>query len=493
MVLLSDSLADPLSSLHLIERRLLIAGVIGLLFAIVAGYALATMHARRIRRLERAAERIAGGAFDEPVVDTGHDELGELAAAFERMRVRLEMLDRARREFIANASHELRTPLFSLAGFLELMADEELDEATRQEFLETMREQVDRLAKLATDLLDLSRLDAGRMRVEHEPVDLGTVAQLVAEEFAAVAERKDHRLEVVVDGRPIARADELRVLQVCRALVDNALVHTPPGSKVTLRAYADREHAYLEVEDDGPGVPAEHVPHVFDRFYRAEGGVASGSGLGLAIARELVTFMDGEVELESEPGRTVVTGRARRRADIGGSPTGRRARFHVKTSRRYPAPMRPAALAVVALVAAALGATAVLLVGSLAGWIGEGEGASTVVVETAPAETGAVQTQSPLLGNGFDPAKIYAGRSGGVVTIYSFFSSGQRSQGSGFVVSDEGHVLTNSHVVTDAGEGKAVHGASRVYVALCRRRPHSRRDRRLGPVQRHRRRQDRST
>ena len=315
VVMLSDSLADPLSSLHLIERRLLIAGLIGLMLAVVAGYALATVHARRIRRLERAAERIAGGAFDEPVVDTGRDELGELAAAFERMRVRLEMLDRARREFIANASHELRTPLFSLGGFLELMADEDLDDATRQEFLDTMREQVDRLAKLATDLLDLSRLDAGRMRVEHEPVDLGSVAQLVAAEFGAVAERKDHLLEVAVDGRPIARGDELRVLQVSRALVDNALVHTPPGSRVTLRAFADREHAYLEVEDDGPGVPAEDVPHVFDRFYRAEGGVASGSGLGLAIARELATFMDGEVELESEPGRTVV------RFVLGAAPT----------------------------------------------------------------------------------------------------------------------------------------------------------------------------
>jgi signal transduction histidine kinase len=315
VVMLSDSLADPLASLHLIERRLLIAGLIGLLLAIVAGYALATMHARRIMRLERAAERIAGGSFDEPVVDTGHDELAELAAAFERMRVRLEKLDRARREFIANASHELRTPLFSLAGFLELMADEELDEATRQEFLETMREQVDRLAKLATDLLDLSRLDAGRMRVEHEPVDLGIVAQLVAEEFAPVAERRDHPLEIAVAGSPIARGDELRVLQVCRALVDNALVHTPAGSKVTLRAYADREHAYLEVEDDGPGIPAEHAPHVFDRFYRAEGGIASGSGLGLAIARELVSVMNGEVELESEPGRTVV------RVVLGAAPT----------------------------------------------------------------------------------------------------------------------------------------------------------------------------
>ena len=315
VILLSDSLADPLSSLAFVERQLLLAGLIGLLFAAVVGYAAAAKHARRIARLERAAERIAGGRLDEPVVDTGHDELGELAVAFERMRVRLENLDRARSEFIANASHELRTPLFSLGGFLELMADEELDEKTRREFLESMREQVDRLAKLATDLLDLSRLDAGRMRVEHEPVDLGEVAHVVAEEFRVLAKQRGHPVEVVVEGRPIARADELRMLQVCRALLDNALVHTPEGTRVTLRAHADREHAYLEVQDEGPGVPPVHTPHVFDRFYRAEGGVASGSGLGLAIARELVSVMDGEVVLESRPGRTVV------RVVLGAAPT----------------------------------------------------------------------------------------------------------------------------------------------------------------------------
>ena len=315
VILLSASLTDPLSSLDLLQRRLLIAGVIGLIFAIVVGYALAAMHARRIRRLERAAERIAGGRFDEPVVDKGNDELGQLADAFERMRVRLEKLDRARSEFIANASHELRTPLFSLGGFLELMADEDVDEATRREFLETMGEQVERLAKLATDLLDLSRLDAGQIRVEHEPVDLGEVVQAVAEEFRGVAERLRHPIEVVVEGLPVARADELRVLQVARALADNAFVHTPEGTRITLRAYADREHAYLEVEDEGPGVPAEHTPHVFDRFYRAGGGIASGSGLGLAIARELVTVMNGAVLLESQPGRTVV------RVVLGAAPT----------------------------------------------------------------------------------------------------------------------------------------------------------------------------
>src|SRR5207253_4951697 len=126
--------------------------------------------AGRIRRLERAADRIAAGDFEQPVVDQGRDEVGQLAAAFERMRRQLAQLDDARRAFIANASHELRTPIFSLGGFLELLRDEELDEATRREFVVVMAEQVERLRKLAIDLLDLSRLDAGALRLEPEVV-----------------------------------------------------------------------------------------------------------------------------------------------------------------------------------------------------------------------------------------------------------------------------------------------------------------------------------
>ena len=389
------------------------------------------------------------------------------------MRQRLENLDRARSEFIANASHELRTPLFSLGGFLELMADEELDEQTRREFLETMREQVDRLAKLATDLLDLSRLDAGRMSVEHEPVDLGEVAQVVAEEFRVVAEQRGHPVEVVVEGRPVARADELRVLQVIRALLDNALVHTPPGTHVTLRAHADREHAYLEVEDDGPGVPSEHAPHVFDRFYRAEGGVASGSGLGLAIARELVSVMGGDVVLESQPGRTVVRvvlgaaptsvagarsarvrfhvktraaatvrrhayrrprgGRTRRRrARRGGRARGRRRRRLDRRRRRHPhrrpvrrSPRRPARRRPRR---------------PRRRW----SGTASIPPRSTPAARRESSRSTPTSANG------------------------QRSQGSGFVVSDDGHVLTNSHVVTNAGaSASTVRAASRVYVVFA--------------------------
>ena len=306
VLLLSAPLGESLASVDLVERRLLVAGAIALAVAAALGYAAAWLFVRRLRRLERAADRIAGGRFDEPVGDGGADELGQLATAFERMRERLGRLDHARREFIANASHELRTPLFSLSGFLELLADEELDEATRAEFVTTARQQVERLTKLATDLLDLSRLDAGRLDVAREPVDLRSVADALVEEFRPLA---GGRMLEVVDGTPVpARGDEGRILQIGRILLENARVHTPAKSPVRIGTRAAGGRAQLWVEDEGPGIPAEHLPHVFDRFYRVDdGAMASGSGLGLAIARELAALMDGELSVESRPGRTAFT------------------------------------------------------------------------------------------------------------------------------------------------------------------------------------------
>jgi signal transduction histidine kinase len=298
---------DPveLGSIRLVERRVLLAAGVALLIALLLGYLGARMFARRIRRLERAADRIANGRFDEPVVDAGGGELGALAAAFERMRVRLAHLDDARREFVANASHELRTPLFSLAGFLELFDDEDLDEPTRREFLASMREQVDRLTKLASDLLDLTRLDSGRLTVAREPVDLASLAADLAEEFGPLAASSGHRLSVTTSGAVSADADELRVLQLGRILVENALMHTPPATAVEVRALERDGHAVLEVEDEGRGIREDQQEQLFERFFRLDGTRASGSGLGLAIAKQLAELMEGAIELESRPGRTV--------------------------------------------------------------------------------------------------------------------------------------------------------------------------------------------
>jgi signal transduction histidine kinase len=307
VLLLSSPLHDQFQAVAVARRRVLLAGALGALLAVALGYAGSSLFTRRIRRLEAAADRIAAGDFEEPVVDHASDELGQLARTFERMRLRLASLDRARGEFIANASHELRTPLFSLGGFLELLDDPELDQATREEFLAQMREQVDRLTKLATDLLDLSRLDAGRLSVEVDAVDLAEAADELCTEFGPRARAAEHELRNDPGGVVLARGDAERILQIGRILVENALLHTPPGTTVRLGAAADGGRALLSVADDGPGIPPDARRQVFERFFRLDGTRASGSGLGLAIARELAELMGGRILLEDDRGWTRFT------------------------------------------------------------------------------------------------------------------------------------------------------------------------------------------
>ena len=179
----STDLADVEDNVALIRRQILIAGAIALVAALGAGYLVAGAHARRLRRLEAAAEKVADGDFTTPIPVDSNDEVGQLAMTFNEMQKRLAVLDSARKEFIANASHELRTPIFSLSGFIELLAEEDPDPEARAEFVAQMREQVDRLTKLTVDLLDLSKLDADALQIRRERVDLATVARRVVAEF----------------------------------------------------------------------------------------------------------------------------------------------------------------------------------------------------------------------------------------------------------------------------------------------------------------------
>ena len=163
VVVLSDSLEDVEGNVSLIRRQILYSGAVALAIAILAGYLVARALSLRVKRLEQAARKVASGDFSAPIRADSDDELGQLATAFDDMQNQLARLDRARKQFIASASHELRTPIFSLGGFLELLADEELDEDTRRQFLEQIRGQVERMRNLATELLDLSRLESGAL------------------------------------------------------------------------------------------------------------------------------------------------------------------------------------------------------------------------------------------------------------------------------------------------------------------------------------------
>jgi signal transduction histidine kinase len=222
------------------------------------------------------------------------------------MQRRLAELDSARKQFIANASHELRTPIFSLGGFVELLEEEDPSPEERAEFVHTMREQIARLTKLTADLLDLSQLDAGAVAMKSSSVDLGSLAREVAREFGPRADRRGSRLELRTPDMPvIASADPDRVRQVIRILLDNALTHTPEGTKVTVTTYSVNRRAELTVSDDGPGIPRRVHSRIFERFYTADS--AGGSGLGLAIARELAQRMQGRVAIASSKRFTAFT------------------------------------------------------------------------------------------------------------------------------------------------------------------------------------------
>jgi signal transduction histidine kinase len=304
-VLYAVPLEDVSSAVRLVRSRELLGVVVGLLLALGLGLALAEALARRLRHLQTGVERIASGRFDEPVVDHGADEIGDLARTFDQMRRQLAQLDHSRSEFISNASHELRTPLTSLGGYLELVDEGGLEPEVRDEFLREMRRQVDRLTKLAADLLDLSRLDAGGTAIAREPVDLAAAVADVMHESDPVARRSGTVLDLEQAPALWALGDELRVRQVVRALVDNALRHTPRGTHVTVSCQLEGERAVIRVWDDGPGIPPGDQEQVFERFWRGPGAAASGSGLGLAIARELASRMGGSLTVRSRPGSTV--------------------------------------------------------------------------------------------------------------------------------------------------------------------------------------------
>jgi signal transduction histidine kinase len=306
VAVLSRDFGDASHAVRLVRGRLLIASAVALLVALIGGWLVASRSARRVTRLERAARRVAAGQKVEPLPVEADDELGRLTRAFNEMQEQLARVDSARREFIANASHELRTPIFSLGGFVELLQDEQLDEATRSEFLQTMSEQIERLQKLAVDLLDLSRLDAGSLDVEAERVDLGELAGAVAAEFKPALSSHRTELRLRIADRPIeAVGDRERVIQIMRILLDNALRHTPEGTPVTVIAARQNGVAELTVRDKGPGVAPADQRQVFERFYTVD--TARGSGLGLAIARELAQRMDGHITLKSRPGVTAFT------------------------------------------------------------------------------------------------------------------------------------------------------------------------------------------
>jgi signal transduction histidine kinase len=302
-----------LATLDSVRGTLFFTGLIALLVSLVVGVLAARRMTTPLARLRRAASRLSHGELDERAPRTEIVEIDDLSQQFnvmaDRLSESLRMLEADRdrlREFVADVSHELRTPIAALRAFTELQRDGQVDEATRREFLGRSSEQISRLEWLSTNLLDLSRIDAGIFPLDIRPGDLRDPIRSVVEAHAELAEQRGVSLTSQVPTRPVmADFDRERIVQLLTNLVGNGLKFTPRGGQVQVNLTDAPEGAILQVRDTGPGIPAAELPHVFERFFRGTNvgeARASGSGLGLAIARSIVEMHRGRIEVASAAG-----------------------------------------------------------------------------------------------------------------------------------------------------------------------------------------------
>jgi signal transduction histidine kinase len=303
VVVAQRQLAEVATAVHLVRNALLAAAAIGLAVAVGLGIALSNTLTRRLGRLRRAALRITREGPEAPSPsDRGRDEVGDLARALGRMQEELRRQEAARRSFVATASHELRTPLTMLQGTMELLDEDlrgglDLDDA--QEQVANARRELRRLSALASELLDLSRLDAA-VQLRSEPVELGELARAVAAEFSLRAAEQGVPIEVARPPDPCwAKADPAACARVVRILIDNALRYSPKDEPIVVVTERLGNRIVIEVADRGPGVPEDERERIFERFHRGRAaGAESGFGLGLAIGRELAERMSGTLLLE---------------------------------------------------------------------------------------------------------------------------------------------------------------------------------------------------
>ncbi len=303
--------SQPEQALRSLRLSLLVGSSLVIIAAFAIGWILAGTSLRPIEQITRTARAIgAERNFGRRVAHEGpNDEVGRLATTFNDMLAELEsayrQLQRAlesQRRFAADASHELRTPLTTVRGNIELLRSDRLaDPAERADILEDTSNEVDRMIRLVNQLLALARADAG-LKLRGEPVAVGPLLEDVARQAQLLAPRSPVRCAAPAE--VIARGDADALKQVLLILVDNALVHTPPGTPIWLVAAAEGGQVTIQVRDAGPGIAPEVLPHIFERFYRGEASrTGKGTGLGLAIARELMEAQGGTIAAESQPGQ----------------------------------------------------------------------------------------------------------------------------------------------------------------------------------------------
>jgi len=294
----ASSRSDVLSDLM---PRLFFSGLIGVAAALILGFLLSQSVAAPLRNIARASRNVAAGNFRQRVPVTGPPEVRNLAADFNQMTGEVQRSQQTLRDFLMNISHELKTPLTSIRGFSDALLDGTIDDQKGIErSARIINDESNRVLRLVTELLDLSRMESGQISMAQEELNLEELLTHTRDVFALRSEETGTDLSLYVGTPGPVQGDFERLEQVLNNLLDNAFRHTPRGGVITVSTEeAEPGVALVMVSDTGPGVPKAALPHLFDRFYRAtEDGARDGTrsyGLGLAISREIIRAHQGEI------------------------------------------------------------------------------------------------------------------------------------------------------------------------------------------------------
>lgn len=306
-VVLVGGLTTPENAeLQRVAVRLAGVGAVVLTLGLAGGWWLATRAIRPIRSITDTANRISGGDLSHRIsMAETESELGELASILNATFARLDAAFRQQQQFTSDAAHELRTPVTVMLTQTQMALNRERSVAEYRSTLEACQRSAQRMRQLIESLLELARLDAGQEQIARKPVELSSLARGVVETLRPIATEKQVRLELEMQEVECV-GDGGRLEQVVTNLVSNAIHYNHPGGLVRVRTSSDHASAILEVSDDGPGIPEEHQPHVFKRFYRAESARTTShghSGLGLSISKLIVEAHGGAIELKSAAGK----------------------------------------------------------------------------------------------------------------------------------------------------------------------------------------------
>jgi len=261
---------------------------------------------RPLAEMRQAAARIASGDFSKRITIHGEDEISELSRSFNSMVDALENLENTRRDFLSNISHELRTPLTTIKGFIDGILDGVIPAEKQNAYLSIVRDEVRRMEKLVNDIMDLARFQTGETKLNITVFDINEKIRRCVVSLQQLIVGKN--LNVMADfetEKLYVRADPDAIQRVILNLLHNAVKFTPEGGRITVRTYV-KNKVYVEVEDNGPGIPREELPHIFDRFYKTDksrGLDKTGVGLGLAIVKNIMLSHNEDVRVESEEGK----------------------------------------------------------------------------------------------------------------------------------------------------------------------------------------------